>query len=183
MPKVKRSKVWLHFTSKDADSAACNKCSKAILCKGGTTSNLIKHLTTHGIFLKAEQCTIFDSLRDPAPSTSSAAIGASSIPREESPTPSPASVIDATDDDSSRSSSDERKVKLKSLQLYKCLFVLYKYLPVSEIFTLWCETQRSRGEERDEEKGEKRIRRERTDILPEKSVSKYISSDMTVIDQ
>ncbi|XP_033480950.2 E3 SUMO-protein ligase ZBED1-like isoform X1 [Epinephelus lanceolatus] len=118
MPKAKRSKVWLHFTSKDADSAACNKCSKAILCKGGNTSNLIKHLTTHGIFLKAEQCTVFDSLRDPTPSTSSAAIGVSSIPGEESPTPSPASVVDATDD-SSRSSSVTPFTLAKKAQLTK----------------------------------------------------------------
>lgn len=100
MPKAKRSRVWLHFTSKDADSAVCNKCSKVILCKGGNTSNLTKHLTTHGIFLKAEKCTVFDSLRDLTPSTSTDASG---ITGE---VPSPASsVIDATDDDDSSHSS------------------------------------------------------------------------------
>ncbi|AWP17066.1 Hypothetical protein SMAX5B_004622 [Scophthalmus maximus] len=36
MPKAKRSKVWLHFTSKDADSATCNRCLKAISCKGAS---------------------------------------------------------------------------------------------------------------------------------------------------
>uniref|UniRef100_A0A3P9C0N0 Lipoxygenase domain-containing protein n=1 Tax=Maylandia zebra TaxID=106582 RepID=A0A3P9C0N0_9CICH len=31
MPKAKRSKVWLYFTAKYANSAACNKCFKVIL--------------------------------------------------------------------------------------------------------------------------------------------------------
>ncbi|KAK0155324.1 Zinc finger BED domain-containing protein 1 [Merluccius polli] len=103
MPKAKRSKVWLHFTQKDANSATCNRCQKTHACKGGNTSNLMKHLATHGVYLKAEQCTVFDKLRD-APSTSAAA-AAGQI--EESPSPSPVSVVDITDDDddSSRSSS------------------------------------------------------------------------------
>lgn len=35
-------------------------------------SNLMKHLTMHRIQLKAEGCTMFDSLSDPLPRTSAA---------------------------------------------------------------------------------------------------------------
>lgn len=102
MPRAKHSKVWLYFTPKDANSATCNKCLKAILCKGDNTSDLIKRLMTHGIFIKAEKCIVFDSLWDPTPSTSAA----TSIPVEYSP--SPASVVGITDyDDGSFSSSGE----------------------------------------------------------------------------
>ncbi|KAL3308385.1 hypothetical protein Ciccas_013085 [Cichlidogyrus casuarinus] len=75
MPKAKRSKVWLYFTAKDANSAACNKCFKMILCKEGNTSNLMKHLATYSILLNAEKCTVFDSLlRDLTPCTSTAGV-------------------------------------------------------------------------------------------------------------
>lgn len=84
---------------KVTDSATCNTC----LCKGGNTLNLTKHLTTHGIFLKAEKCAIFHSLLlDPTLSTSAAASRVS-IPVEERP--SPASVVEMTDDDHSGLSS------------------------------------------------------------------------------
>ncbi|XP_034040278.1 uncharacterized protein LOC117522970 [Thalassophryne amazonica] len=106
MPKAKRSKVWLHFTPKGNDSATCHRCHKTIACKGGNTSNLMKHLASHGVYLKAEQCTVFDKLSDVSRPSTSAAGAAGQI--EESPTPSPASValhITDDDDDSSRSSS------------------------------------------------------------------------------
>ena len=61
MPKAKRAKVWLYFTAKDSDIAKCNKCFKTIMCKGGSTSNVLKHAATHRILLKAEGCTVFDS--------------------------------------------------------------------------------------------------------------------------
>uniref|UniRef100_A0A669EZR8 alpha-glucosidase n=1 Tax=Oreochromis niloticus TaxID=8128 RepID=A0A669EZR8_ORENI len=67
-PKAKRSKVWLYFTAKDANSAACNKCFKVILCKRGNSSNLMKHLARYSVLLKAEKCSVFDSLlRDLTP--------------------------------------------------------------------------------------------------------------------
>ena len=112
MPEAKRSKVWLHFTNKDANSATCNRCQKTMACKGGNTSNLMKHLATHGVYLKAEQCTVFDKLRD-APSTSAAA-AAGQI--QESPTPSPslASVVDITDDDDDSRSSSGKSSNLMS---------------------------------------------------------------------
>ncbi len=66
MPKTKRSKVWLYFTRKDSENATCSKCSTAVACKGGNTSNLMKHLRAHGINLKAEGCTVFDSFRTSA---------------------------------------------------------------------------------------------------------------------
>ncbi|XP_072563755.1 uncharacterized protein [Paramormyrops kingsleyae] len=66
MPKTKRSKMWLYFTRKDSDTVACSKCFTAVECKGGNTSNLMKHLRVHGINLKAERCTVFDSLRTTA---------------------------------------------------------------------------------------------------------------------
>ena len=98
-PKAKRSKVWLHFTSKELNSATCNRCNKVISSKGGNTTNLTKHLTTHSVYLKAEKCTVFDHLRDARPSTSAAQAG-------QIKTPSPAGVVvDNTDDDESDSHS------------------------------------------------------------------------------
>ena len=46
----KRSKVWLFFVAKK-DGAVCNQCDSFISAKGGNTSNLIKHLTSHEIYL------------------------------------------------------------------------------------------------------------------------------------
>ena len=113
MPKAKHSKVWLHFTSKDADSATCNRCLKPMSCKGGNASNLMKHLVTHGVYLKDEQCTVFDNLRDARTSTSTAAASVGLAGQIEE-SPSPASVVvditdddeDDDDDDSSNSSSN-----------------------------------------------------------------------------
>ncbi|XP_057688140.1 uncharacterized protein LOC130913494 isoform X2 [Corythoichthys intestinalis] len=45
----RRSKVWLNFTKKNDQSAQCNICNTAISCKGGCTTNMIKHLRLHGI--------------------------------------------------------------------------------------------------------------------------------------
>ncbi|KAL3058039.1 hypothetical protein OYC64_010255 [Pagothenia borchgrevinki] len=54
----RRSKVWIHFVRKDNGSAECNTCSKLISCKGGTTTNMTKHLRLHGIQIK--ECTVFN---------------------------------------------------------------------------------------------------------------------------
>ena len=37
-------KAWLYFTRIHADNAHCHKCNKSFACKGGNTSNLLKHL-------------------------------------------------------------------------------------------------------------------------------------------
>ena len=68
--------------------------------------NLIKHLATHGVYLKAEQCTVFDNLRDAEPSTSTAAasVGLAAGQMEESPSPA-SLVVEITDDDNSSRSS------------------------------------------------------------------------------
>ncbi|MEQ2178187.1 hypothetical protein GOODEAATRI_011293 [Goodea atripinnis] len=63
MGERKRSKVQLHFSKCDADYARCNICDAKCKASGRNTSNLRKQLVTHKIFLKAEECTIFDSLR------------------------------------------------------------------------------------------------------------------------
>ncbi|KAJ4944584.1 hypothetical protein JOQ06_013127 [Pogonophryne albipinna] len=54
----RRSKVWIHFVRKDNGSAECNTCSKLISFKGGTTTNMTKHLCLHGIQIK--ECTVFN---------------------------------------------------------------------------------------------------------------------------
>ncbi|KAJ7990589.1 hypothetical protein DPEC_G00301970, partial [Dallia pectoralis] len=55
----KRSKVWLYFTRKDANAVICNSCKSLISAKGGTTSNMQKHLATqHAIRL--QDCRVFD---------------------------------------------------------------------------------------------------------------------------
>ncbi|KAK7904323.1 hypothetical protein WMY93_016930 [Mugilogobius chulae] len=67
--RAKRSRVWLYFTKIDADNARCLKCNKTFSCKGGTTSNLSKHVAKiHGI--QTERCTVFDEC-PPAASSSS----------------------------------------------------------------------------------------------------------------
>lgn len=41
----KRSSIWLHFTSVSSEKAKCDICSAMFSYKGGSTSNLKKHLT------------------------------------------------------------------------------------------------------------------------------------------
>ncbi|MEQ2282200.1 hypothetical protein AMECASPLE_038033 [Ameca splendens] len=65
----KRGKVWLHFSKCDADYARCNICKAECKASDGNTSNLRKHLVKHKIFLKAEECAVFISLRSTAITT------------------------------------------------------------------------------------------------------------------
>ncbi|KAG8237031.1 hypothetical protein J437_LFUL016844 [Ladona fulva] len=41
-----KSAVWLYFTAVSADEAKCDICKVTLSCKGGTTSNLRKHLNS-----------------------------------------------------------------------------------------------------------------------------------------
>ncbi|MED6250959.1 hypothetical protein ATANTOWER_017396 [Ataeniobius toweri] len=66
MADRKRSKVWDHFSECDADYARYNICDGKCKASGGNTSNLRKHLVKCKIFLKAEECTVFHSLRSTA---------------------------------------------------------------------------------------------------------------------
>ncbi|KAJ8932232.1 hypothetical protein NQ318_004434, partial [Aromia moschata] len=51
----KRSVVWLHFTVISQESAKCNICGSVYSHKGGSTSNLKKHLDTrHYTFMQKE---------------------------------------------------------------------------------------------------------------------------------
>ncbi|MEQ2248546.1 hypothetical protein ILYODFUR_020098 [Ilyodon furcidens] len=59
-------KVWLHFSKCDADYARCNICDTKCTASGRNTSYLRKHLVKHKTFLKAEEWTIFVSLRSTA---------------------------------------------------------------------------------------------------------------------
>ncbi|MEQ2178909.1 hypothetical protein GOODEAATRI_019046 [Goodea atripinnis] len=63
MADRKRSKVWLHFSKCNADYARCNICDTKCKASSRNTSNLRKNLVKHQIFLKAEECTSFVSLR------------------------------------------------------------------------------------------------------------------------
>ena len=80
-PRKKRSKAWLHFTRKDDTIATCNSCKVSISSKGGTTSNMQKHLATqHGIHL--QECRVFDTLvrsSNASESSSSGVIGTPSV--------------------------------------------------------------------------------------------------------
>ena len=59
--RKKRSKAWLYFTQIDDNIATCNNCKVSISSKGGTTSNMLKHLATqHAIHL--QECRVFDTL-------------------------------------------------------------------------------------------------------------------------
>lgn len=44
--KAKRSDIWLHFTIVSTGLAKCNICASKYSYKGGSTSNLKKHLLT-----------------------------------------------------------------------------------------------------------------------------------------
>ena len=59
--RSRRSKVWLSFSKKDENTANCITCKKDISCKGGSTSNMMKHLLQHRVNLK--ECSAFDSVR------------------------------------------------------------------------------------------------------------------------
>jgi hypothetical protein len=41
----KRSNVWLHFTPSNNDKAKCDICRMELSHKGGSTANLLRHLT------------------------------------------------------------------------------------------------------------------------------------------
>ncbi|XP_054476597.1 uncharacterized protein LOC129108719 [Anoplopoma fimbria] len=60
----RRSKVWLNFTKINDKSARCNICKTIISCKGGCTTNMIKHLRGHGV--QITECPVFDALRRPS---------------------------------------------------------------------------------------------------------------------
>ena len=69
----------------------------------------MKHLATHGVYLKSEQGTVFDNLRDARPSTSTAAASVGLAGQIEESL-SPASVVvDITDDDDDSSCSSSGK--------------------------------------------------------------------------
>lgn len=90
MPKAKQQKVWLYFTEEaDSSNAMGSKCLRAFACKGGNTSNVMRHLTKHRV-----QFT-FDSLRDPVLSTSACISG----------DPGPGSVQTTCNDDGAGSVS------------------------------------------------------------------------------
>ena len=56
-----RSKTWLHFVKIDSNTVKCNRCLAIIKCKSGNTSNMMKHLITHGINLRLDTCTVFNT--------------------------------------------------------------------------------------------------------------------------
>lgn len=89
----KRSKVWLHFAKVDEKSVRCNICNKIIAAKTGNTSNMMKHLTVHGINIRAESCTVFDCKRTEA-------VQSSSGPPSKCP-PQASSSINVTDEEDS----------------------------------------------------------------------------------
>ena len=53
---LKTSKVWSYFDLKEADEAQCKHCPKILLCKGGSTVGLKRHLEKiHSIILSKEE--------------------------------------------------------------------------------------------------------------------------------
>ncbi|XP_073728045.1 E3 SUMO-protein ligase ZBED1-like [Misgurnus anguillicaudatus] len=68
MERKKRSKAWLYFTKRDENHAVCNNCKAVISCKGANTSNMLKHMLTHGT--KLQECRVFDPLRTTAQASS-----------------------------------------------------------------------------------------------------------------
>ena len=66
----RRSKVWLHFSKTNDTNAQCITCKRIISCKGGCTTNMIKHFRGHGV----TECPVFDALHRPSsvPSSSDA---------------------------------------------------------------------------------------------------------------
>ncbi|XP_073714928.1 uncharacterized protein [Misgurnus anguillicaudatus] len=109
--KAKRSKVWLYYTKKYSETATCNKCLSKTACKRGNTSNLMKHLRTHGINLKAEECTVFDCLQTSADSLE--------VPGPSQPHPSNVGTIDCDNDDSSLSAASTSSMVVTPFTLAK----------------------------------------------------------------
>ncbi len=61
-PLVK-SMARLHFSKINGDNARCNICDAKSKAGQSDTSNPKKHLVKNKIYLKAEDCTIFESLK------------------------------------------------------------------------------------------------------------------------
>ncbi|XP_037539042.1 zinc finger BED domain-containing protein 6-like [Nematolebias whitei] len=94
-----RSKVWLHFRKIDANNARCNICKKDIPVKTGNTTNLMRHLIVHGIDLRAESSSVFDSKKSgPQPSSSQPVADPG---RSDSTSPRPDSSSSESTEDSS----------------------------------------------------------------------------------
>ncbi|MED6252324.1 hypothetical protein ATANTOWER_010150 [Ataeniobius toweri] len=72
----------------DADYARCNIRDAKCKASGGNTSNPRKHLVKDKVFLKAEDCTVFISLRSTATTPAS---GTVNTPASFSGSSSPAS--------------------------------------------------------------------------------------------
>ena len=47
MPPKAKCLIWDHFHKIDTDTATCNYCKSAIVCKQGNTSSIRRHLKTH----------------------------------------------------------------------------------------------------------------------------------------
>ncbi|MEQ2166113.1 hypothetical protein GOODEAATRI_024331 [Goodea atripinnis] len=60
----------------DPNYARYNICDTKYKAITGNTSNLRKHLVKHKIFIKAEECTIFKSLRSTAAAPAFSAVSA-----------------------------------------------------------------------------------------------------------
>ena len=73
--RKKRSKVWLHCTKKDEETASCNHCAASLSCKGGNTSSMLKHLEgVHDLKVR-EPCRVFNAWRKTSSGASAGASG------------------------------------------------------------------------------------------------------------
>ncbi|XP_061880690.1 uncharacterized protein LOC133632325 isoform X2 [Entelurus aequoreus] len=64
MGREKRSKAWLHFTKKhQEDTATCKYCRASLSCKGGSTSNMLKHVRALHYRKLRETRRVFDTRR------------------------------------------------------------------------------------------------------------------------
>ena len=63
MERKKCSKAWLHFTRKDDETAICNHCQALLSVKGGSPTNMLKHVqAVHNLKVR-EACRVFDTWR------------------------------------------------------------------------------------------------------------------------
>ncbi|MEQ2157970.1 hypothetical protein GOODEAATRI_007301 [Goodea atripinnis] len=110
MSDRKRSKEWPHFSKCDADYFRCNICDTN--CSSRKTSNLRKHLVQNQIFLKAEESSIFISLRSTTTTPAFSTVSA------------PASVCDSSS--AARNMGEEMLETTQMLQYKQLDLVLYR---------------------------------------------------------
>lgn len=52
----RKSEVWNYFSKINGDKARCSYCGRILACKGGNTTGMSNHLSTHALILRKSSC-------------------------------------------------------------------------------------------------------------------------------